>query len=637
MTNQILTMKKLKITFGVLILLSVFSTLFLTKKESEAYNYAEKFVTTAPVEKMDLSQTFTYSAILEGNRETVLSAKMTGQISTINFDIGDKVGKGALIASLSGNEHYARSKAAADYYKNAQITRDVTNLLTEKQIEDARAALKTAEKNLNIAKIGLSGHQKITVEKLKTAELEYEKAQTQLENIERQFSQQEKNAWQARETTIVNAAILNKNLLNNFYTINEQVLPDLSSNFQISDVFIVSQQLKHNARDSIRAYKAATNKLESFYNSEIKGKSPNKETLLEGDKLAKETIEQAKIALQDMTEILNSSFNHSNLTQSKLDSYRAGIQSYATQIQTLSLSQQDGIPMGITGIEQLLNNLNVEKQNQLTNAEKQLRLAEENVNLTESTLQVNEEELKARVEISMAQLNQAKNALETIKAQAAHQQTLMQTQVDAAQGEMNIAGAIASNTRITAPFSGVIAEKYLDEGAMINPGTPVLKIADISRLKLALYIPESQIRFFNIGQTGVATTENFPGKEFNLSVEKIAPQVDPENRKIRVEFRVENPDPRFKLGMFMTVKMNLNNQDQEQVLAIPLSSIQNYYEEPSVFILENGRAKRQIIKTGITGDTHTEVIEGLNENDIIITKGLDALRDGDKVTTKNNG
>lgn len=179
---------------------------------------------------------------------------------------------------------------------------------------------------------------------------------------------------------------------------------------------------------------------------------------------------------------------------------------------------------------------------------------------------------------------------------------------------------------ITAPISGTVAKILADIGSTVGPQMPVALIVDISRIKVSFNAPEADAQCFKINGKVSVHLDAIPGKDFNGYITEISPVVDPLTKTVGIKAVVESPGSGLKPGMTARVTVNLG--ERRNIIAIP----QDALVENSVFIVKNdSTAELRPIKIGLVGDELVEVIEGLNENDLVIVLGQQRLAGGEKV------
>jgi RND family efflux transporter MFP subunit len=200
--------------------------------------------------------------------------------------------------------------------------------------------------------------------------------------------------------------------------------------------------------------------------------------------------------------------------------------------------------------------------------------------------------------------------------------------------------AMQAYTQITAPFSGVITKRYADTGALIQAGTssstqamPVVQLAEWSRLRLVVPVPESAVPAIRLGaavQVRVAAlNRNFEGH-----VARFADALDQQTRTMDTEIDVENRDGTLVDGMYAETTLVLSQV--KGVLTVPIQAVQRGEgSSASVLIVDpQDRIEEREIKLGQEGDNVVEVNSGLLEGDRVVVGSRSEFRTGEKVHPK---
>lgn len=199
--------------------------------------------------------------------------------------------------------------------------------------------------------------------------------------------------------------------------------------------------------------------------------------------------------------------------------------------------------------------------------------------------------------------------------------------------------ALSDYTRITAPFTGVITVRYADTGSLIAAGTssstqsaPVVRIAQISVLRLVLPVPESiagQIRLGDPVKVHVqALNQDSVGK-----VSRFADALDPQTRTMETEIDFQNPDGKLLPGMYVEAKIGV--AAKTDVLTVPLEAVETNGSEGTVLVVstQNTLEERKV-QLGLQGSTHVEVLSGLSDGERVVIGSRNEFRPGMKVTPK---
>lgn len=257
------------------------------------------------------------------------------------------------------------------------------------------------------------------------------------------------------------------------------------------------------------------------------------------------------------------------------------------------------------------------------------------------------------VQMNRTQLHQAEVQLRTLEDDFERLDTLNkvgsipQQQYDQLKAQVEIArnnlAFLRENTRLHAPFSGVVSGKYFEPGEMFS-GAPnprigkaaIISLIQLDKLKAIVPVSESFFPLIETGQQTVVTSDIYPGRNFHGRIFRIHPSIDPMSRTFSVEIILKNCETMLIPGMFIRVKFVL---EQVQAMIVPAISVLKLQgsNERYLFIEENGNAKRVAVSIGKRYDDGVEVISDvLRRGDRIIVSGQARLTDGVAVRVINN-
>ncbi len=187
--------------------------------------------------------------------------------------------------------------------------------------------------------------------------------------------------------------------------------------------------------------------------------------------------------------------------------------------------------------------------------------------------------------------------------------------------------------RITAPFAGFITRRYLDPGALVNPGsTPLFILMDLDMMKIMINVLEKNIPEVTEGKKAIVTVDAFPGRQFNGSVTRYADAVDPSTRTMAVEIDIPNKDHDLKPGMFANVVLIVT--EHPNAITLPTQAILSDDKGTYVLSAVDNVARRLPVKAGEDRNGRTEIFSGLTGDEMIITTGQQFTKDGGVVSVQ---
>jgi RND family efflux transporter MFP subunit len=190
---------------------------------------------------------------------------------------------------------------------------------------------------------------------------------------------------------------------------------------------------------------------------------------------------------------------------------------------------------------------------------------------------------------------------------------------------------------VTAPFDGVVTERNVHKGSLVGSSgapsaVPMLRIRQVSRLRLVVAVPESDVGGITEGEKINFTVPAFPGQTFVGEIKRIAQSLDVKTRTMPVELEVSNASTRLSPGMYAEVVWPIRRQQVS--LFVPPSAVASTTEKMFVIRVRNEVAEWVEVRRGETMSNLIEVFGALEAGDVIVVRGTDELRNGVKVITK---
>lgn len=239
------------------------------------------------------------------------------------------------------------------------------------------------------------------------------------------------------------------------------------------------------------------------------------------------------------------------------------------------------------------------------------------------------------LEAAESSLRQAERTLRRVEnlfaENNATEAELENARYSAEQAHANVASAkrLIRDARIIAPISGVVTQKNVEHGAVVQPGQPLAKITNVSTLKVVVPLSEQDITKIENGQPAKVSFDALPGTTASGRVSNIAVVAD-EAGRYDVEISVPNPSGQIRAGM--SARARFGGATQKNVVTIPKTALLSLAATPSVFILDaEGKVALRIVELGNSADDNTvEVRSGLQNGDRLVVKGQDNLKSGDQ-------
>jgi RND family efflux transporter MFP subunit len=224
-------------------------------------------------------------------------------------------------------------------------------------------------------------------------------------------------------------------------------------------------------------------------------------------------------------------------------------------------------------------------------------------------------------------------ALETVQSLKATLQDRRQA-VEQAQKKLN-------DTSIRASIAGQIAERLVQQGEYIRENTPVVLIVQMNPLKVKTAIQERYAGLVRAGLPVEFAVESAPGLNFQGRVSNVSPSIDQATRTFSVEILVDNRDRKLKPGFF--AKGVIFTHRDENVMAVPEYAVSRLAGVSNVYVIENGKARQQMVSIGSRIGDSFEILSGLKGDETLAASNLNQLAtgvsvkiDGNVAITRNN-
>ncbi|MBI2150097.1 MAG: efflux RND transporter periplasmic adaptor subunit [Acidobacteria bacterium] len=186
--------------------------------------------------------------------------------------------------------------------------------------------------------------------------------------------------------------------------------------------------------------------------------------------------------------------------------------------------------------------------------------------------------------------------------------------------------------RVTAPFEGVITERNVHPGSLVGPsGAVMLKIEQVSRLRLTVPVPEIYVGTITKGTKVSFRVSAFPNETFQGVIARPAYSLDMKTRSMSVELDVNNPRLRLAPGMFAEVQWPVSRQQSS--LFVPTSAVVRTSERQFVVRVREGVAEWVDVRRGEVNGALIEIFGDLRLGDVVVRRGNDEIRPGTPLTS----
>ena len=186
------------------------------------------------------------------------------------------------------------------------------------------------------------------------------------------------------------------------------------------------------------------------------------------------------------------------------------------------------------------------------------------------------------------------------------------------------------STTVTSPFGGIVSERPVSPGDIVQPGTALFTVVDPSSMRLEASVPAEQLSLIRVGLPVVFTVSGYPGRDFVGHIVRVNPTADPTTRQVRIYVSIPNAGRALVGGLFATGRMSSATKTG---LLVPAGAVDQRGTAPSVVRVKGGKAEKVQIQIGLTDKTSEtiEVLSGVQTGDTLLLGAAQGITPGTPV------
>lgn len=567
------------------------------------------------VQSLSQAANITTTGTIDSTSQVSLAFQnVSGTISFIQFQVGEKVAAGQVLATLNNSTLQAQVQQA------------------QAGVEQAKGALAQAQGGLAQAQAQYRVvTQGATPQNVAVAEAGVTSAKTALANAEKQYQAQ--LASYNDRTAQLEALTQAKNAVTQAQTAYQTAQQNQQSQIQAAQAALATDQnnLKvdqqnlttdqqqygnitlQQVQQEYAAYQTALSNYNAWQKGAYAGMNPYA-TTMSTDSQVYQNDYQGYYALQGAEQKVNGDQAAIQNDQKNL----TGAQTAVAQAK----ANYDAAVKAEAVAQQAYNDRTVQNQ-QVVAAANAVKQAQMGVAQAETQLQqVQQPATKAQVNASATAIKTATAGVQTAEAG-----------VTAAEAQLNTAQVNASYSVLRAPVAGTVVQKIASVGDMVAPGQPILQM-DVPQLQVDLAVSDTQLPFVKVGTPIVMTVSALPGQTFKGRVVEVDPTpISGNGTEYRVKATLVNTGNTLQPGMSGNVSLQTNTTSTE--LAIPAMALQQVNGEYGVFVLGNAPSTSstatatvaanlpkgayfQPVQVGFQGTRYVEITSGLKSGEKVL-------------------
>lgn len=185
------------------------------------------------------------------------------------------------------------------------------------------------------------------------------------------------------------------------------------------------------------------------------------------------------------------------------------------------------------------------------------------------------------------------------------------------------------DSKVAAPFAGTIADFHVELGEFVGPGTPLVTLVDLTRVRLHVGVTATEAADLRVGDRLDVRFGELGGRLLVGELHSISPLADPRSGTYAAELWLDNPEGLLRQGMIGRVDLTPDSHAQRsESLLIPRAAVLRRAGEFSVWVIVEGKARARKLALGRADEQRIEVLEGLAVGEVVVTEGGFALREG---------
>lgn len=247
-------------------------------------------------------------------------------------------------------------------------------------------------------------------------------------------------------------------------------------------------------------------------------------------------------------------------------------------------------------------------------------------------LQVDDLELRAQVARAEADADLGRQALDRTRqlmqqnASSTSDLEKAEAQARSTQAQLDLLKLRLNRTTVTAPFAGVVGQRYVSLGDYVNSTTKLVSLQTVNPQRAVVQIPERFAEDVHRGQIVKFSVAALPGRTFAGVVDFVDPVVQLPGRTVLVKARVPNESRQLRPGMF--VEAHLVTAVRPNAIIVPEEAIVPVEGATFVYVVVNAKAARRAVELGVRTPGFVEVTRGVSPGDQVVVGGLEMLADG---------
>ena len=214
--------------------------------------------------------------------------------------------------------------------------------------------------------------------------------------------------------------------------------------------------------------------------------------------------------------------------------------------------------------------------------------------------------------------------------QARWNNTSAQSQLADAQARLSLAQKQLNDAQVKAPFNGVVSQRSVSEGDVVQPGAAMFMVVDPSSMRFEAAVPASQLTMVRVGAPVSFSVSGYPGRRFDGRVTRMNPTADPTTGQVRIVVSAPNAANSLVGGLFADGRVA---SERRTGLTAPFTAVDQRGLKPVVLRLKNGKVERVEVTLGVRDEERErfEIVQGVSAGDTLLVGAAQGITPGTPV------
>ncbi|MEO8192608.1 MAG: efflux RND transporter periplasmic adaptor subunit [Gemmatimonadales bacterium] len=194
-----------------------------------------------------------------------------------------------------------------------------------------------------------------------------------------------------------------------------------------------------------------------------------------------------------------------------------------------------------------------------------------------------------------------------------------------------------NNTIVASPISGIVSERPISAGDVVQTGAHLFTVVDPSSMRLEGSVPAEQLSQVRLGAPVTFTVNGYPGRTFSGRVTRVNPTADPATRQVRILISIPNAEGRLVGGLFATGRLA---SESRSGMVVPVTAVDSRSNVPAVFRIKGGKVERVPVQLGLHDEAaeQVEIASGVQIGDTLLLGAAQGITPGTivKVSTPSD-